>query len=408
MKFRIVVYRIILLVLFPVALVWGLVQKKHRVTFLRRSGLGRCGTADPGGVVLHAVSVGEVLAVKKLIRELRNRFEEIPLTVTTVTATGQSLLQGEKNAAYFPLDLAFSIRRFLRRLDPQLVILAETEIWPNFIFHLARRNIPLLLINARLSDRSFSRYRRFRWFWKPFVEYFSGILAQSEVDGERFSALGALHVEVSGNVKFDFQPPKIPENVRDLFREITTGRSCWAAGSTMPGEDEPVLVVHKTLKEELDAPLLLLAPRHPERVEEIGKLCDTNRLNYALRSTMSADENVDVILLDTIGELAALYAFFPLVFVGGSLVPSGGHNVVEPAFWGCTTIVGPHMDNFRAMTEAFLKKDALIQVERERFADAVKAEIVSPGDRGERAREVVRENQGALKMTLDRIGTYLS
>ena len=325
---------------------------------------------------LHAVSVGEVLSCEHLVRVLKQRFPSAPLFVSTGTVTGQQLAREKLSEVvdgifYAPLDLPFAVRRVVARLTPRVAIIAETEIWPNLFRQVKRSGAGLMMVNARISDRSFPSYRRFRFLFSRVLRNVDGILAQSEVDAQRLTAIGAPRdrVKIGGNLKYDFDPTAIhlPGELRG-FLERTRPHPIIVAGSTREDEEQPLIAAFQTLTSRRDRALLVLAPRHPRRFGEVADLLGRLGVKYQRRSELRAgatalSKGPAVLLLDTLGELSSLYPLADLVFVGGSLNGWGGHNVLEPALSGRPVVVGPAMQNFRAITQELLAAGGLVQVD---------------------------------------------
>ena len=278
------------------------------------------------------------------------------VVVSTTTHTGQRLARdkfGETNVFYFPLDFGMCIRPYLRALKPELVILAETEFWPNFLRLARASGARLVVVNARISDRSYPRYLRFRGLLGKVLEPVELFLAQSEDDAERLRAVGAeaSRVEVTGNLKFDVAPPVESAAVTQMGEQLrATGGPILVAGSTVEDEEDYVLAAFRMVLGEYPTASLVLAPRHKERFDEVARLLKERRFRFVRRSAADAagqDLGGAVLLLDTLGELAALYRYANIAFVGGSLVPRGGHNILEPAFFARAILTGPHTENFR-------------------------------------------------------------
>ncbi|HEX8174689.1 MAG TPA: 3-deoxy-D-manno-octulosonic acid transferase [Pyrinomonadaceae bacterium] len=376
---------------------------------------------------LHCVSVGETQAARPLARLLLEKFPRHKLVVSTVTRTGQrvarEVFRNEAAAViYFPFDWAWTVRRALTQVNPEIVLVMETELWPRFMLECRRRSIPVALVNGRLSEKSFGRYMLIRSFIKRVVNCLDMALMQSEADAGRIRALGLEdgRVEVSGNVKFDLLASTgeeaLTESLRDRFG-LDEARPLVIAASTHATEERIALEAFKLLRatpEGRDA-RLLLAPRHPERFEEVAALLASSGLKWSRRSeaARAEDKVSDVILLDSIGELRAAYPLARLVFVGGSIAQTGGHNVLEPAACGACIITGAHTKNFTAIINAFLERDALVQLpplsEEEAPAklSRVLAELLSDealrSGMITRAKEVLEENRGATRYTADRI-----
>ena len=400
-----VLYSVLMLLALPYFLVIGLLQGKYLSSFGQRLGFIRQRSGEPS-CWIHAVSVGELLAAKPLIKRLREEYPALPLYLSTTTITGQKLASAllPDRTFYFPFDWRWCIRKVFARLQPSLILILETEIWPNFLREARKNHIPVLLINGRLSDRSFARYRLFRR-WLP---HFDEALMQSEEDAIRMRALGACdeNVEIMGNLKFDFQPPILPPELRNLLERWKTSSLLWIAGSTMSGEEPLVLDAFQSLKQEFGLKLLL-APRHPERLQQIYDLLQKRNVAFVKRSHGKAGEE-DVMVLDTMGELAGCYQFADVVFVGGTLVAAGGHNPIEPAYYGKAVVTGPYYENFRAIFGELKNRNAIVITSDLRQAiaallrdDARRAEI------GRHAGEIVRSNAGATQTALEIIGKHI-
>jgi 3-deoxy-D-manno-octulosonic-acid transferase len=356
---------------------WWLVQMarhgKYRAGLRERLGTVAARLARPATgartVWLHAVSVGEVLAVSRLVDELRKSYDAV--YVSTTTLTGQKLARerfGAESVFYFPLDFAFAVRAYLRALRPQLVVLAETEFWPNFLRLAKQSGAKVAVVNARISDRSLPGYRRNRWFLRPVLRNVDLFLAQTATDADRLREIGAPgeRVQAGGNLKYDVEPPRHLPVVDDLRAAIARGQA-WpvvVAGSTAEGEEEQLLdAFHAAMG---DRGLLILAPRRPERFDAVAKLVSDRYFTHWRRSTADLRNTAltrGVFVLDSVGELAAVYALADLAFVGGSLYPpGGGHNILEPAQHGVPVVVGGFTQNFRDMVEMFRRENALRHV----------------------------------------------
>ena len=301
----------------------------------------RLSDAKPGAVWVHAVSVGEVLAVSQLITDLQRQHPDRQIFVSTTTATGQALARqrfGENRVFFMPLDFGFAVRRYLDALKPQLIVIAETEFWPNLL-HLARkRRTSVAIVNARISDRSFPRYKRFQWFFGRVLSEVDLFLAQTADDAQRLREIGAPteRVRVSGNLKFDVRPNAQPALITGLRAAIGKGSPIIVCGSTAEGEEEPLLTALKAAQQQFPAAVMILAPRHPERFERVASLISSEGFALQRRSLWSPPQPIrsGIFLLDSVGELAAVYELADIAFVGGSLVPTGGHNILEPAQYG--------------------------------------------------------------------------
>ncbi|MEE9234787.1 MAG: 3-deoxy-D-manno-octulosonic acid transferase [Candidatus Acidoferrales bacterium] len=414
-----------LLLLSPYFLLKGLRQNKYLHNLRQR--LGRLPDAvrqpaprssAPGAVWLHAVSVGEALAVAPLLKELRQRLPGRKLLVSTTTRTGQEVAAQRLDCDatfYFPLDFAFACRRALEGVKPALVVIAETEIWPNFLRQARRRGARVVFVNGRISDRSFGRYRRFRFFVRRALANVDLFLMQSQEDARRLRELGAPaeRVAVGGNLKFDLPQPARPAFLEELER-VAQRAPIVVAGSTLAGEEKKILDALRVCTE-MDGrqAVLLLAPRHPERFEEVARLLAERGLRFIRRSRWSAiDGRPDVVLLDTLGELAGAYAAATVAFVGGSLVPAGGHNPIEPALWGKPVIFGPSMENFRDVARALLEAKAAYRVsssdELGILLAALLADPIACRRAGEAARQMVERERGAAARAAARIAELLA
>jgi 3-deoxy-D-manno-octulosonic-acid transferase len=367
---------------------------------------------------MHAVSVGEVLATGGLVAEWRQRFPEHRVVVSTTTDTGQKLarkLFGAGNVFYFPLDFAFAIRPFLRWLRPELIVIAETEFWPNFLRLARASRARIAVVNARISDRSWPGYRRFGFLLSRVLRQVSVFLAQTEEDAKRLVDIGAPadRVLVSGNLKFDVPAPAAPpivDSLRAVLQRSDVG-PVFVCGSTMEGEELLLLRAFEDVLASHSGAVMILAPRHPERFSEVAQLLEQLGIRYWRRSLWSGEPITGgVLLLDTIGELAALYSLADVAFVGGSLVPRGGHNILEPAQYGVPIVVGNHTENFRDMVSLFQSRDALRVVSPAElplvFMELISNEVARQA-LGQRAAETLRSQRGATQRTADALQKLL-
>jgi 3-deoxy-D-manno-octulosonic-acid transferase len=417
-----------LLVTLPYWLLQGLRHGKYRAGLGER--LGRIPQrliVKPARPVIwvHAVSVGEVLAVSGLVAELTKRFSHYRIVISTTTDTGQKLARtrfGAQNVFYFPLDFAFAIRPYLRLLQPQLIVIAETEFWPNFLRLAHAGGAAIAIANARISDRSWPRYRRFRRLLTGVLLQVDLFLTQTAEDARRLEQIGAPaeRIHVTGNLKFDMPAPTAPPivaSLRSAFQQADAGPVI-ACGSTVEGEEPLLLQAFVNVLASHPRAVLILAPRHPERFAEVAELLDKLGIRSWRRSFWSGDPIVGgVLLIDTIGELAALYALGDVAFVGGSLVPRGGHNIIEPALHGIPIVVGNHTENFRDIVSLFQSRDAVRVVGPAELPLAFMELISNPAERialGRRAAETLRAQMGATQRTMqalekllapDRVGT---
>ena len=438
------------LVLMPYWLVQGLRHGKYFSNLPERLGFSdlslKQDTNRQGAILLHAVSVGEVLSGISLARQLKETYPDRQLIISTTTITGNALARERMPFAdaviYFPLDWAFCVRRALNAIKPSLVIILETEIWPNFLRQARRRNIPVIFVSGRISDRSLLRYQKylgaFGFFLRPFLKRGladpSMFLMQSEKDAERIRFLGAPadRVRASGNLKYDLDLPGPTPVSNWLEAEVSrTDRTpVIVAGSVVATEEPLALIAFGTLQGEYPNALLVLAPRKPERFEAAADFIHESRRTFLRRSqlpiqtssngasagsgttTTVIPKDVTVLLLDSIGELASIYRCADGVFVGGSLVPSGGHNILEPAAFGKIPVFGPSMENFSEMASRFVSAGAAVQVESPEDAGVAWIELFRDPDRmramGQTARALVEDSRGATDRALAVISGYLN
>jgi 3-deoxy-D-manno-octulosonic-acid transferase len=358
---------------------------------------------------LHAVSVGEVLAVTQLVRRLDAEFVDCLIVVSTTTRTGQALARerfGSNRVFYCPLDLPWAVRAYLRVLRPKMLILAETEFWPNLLSGCFRRGIPVAVVNARISNRSWPRYRLLRRLWRPILGRLSSVLAQSATDVERLTAIGCepRRVSVAGNLKFDVRAAQESAATR-ILREQSGGLRFVVAGSTLEGEEAALVGVWPQLLACDGRLVMVLAPRHPERFGTVASLLERSGVPWSRRSEWKASSAAairsgSIVLLDTIGELASVYSVASLAFVGGSLVPAGGHNPLEPAQFGVPIVMGPHYGNFTAIVDDLRAHDALRVAVNEELA-GVLIELLRDRSAAEamgaRAKQVFERQAGATE-----------
>lgn len=371
---------------------------------------------------LHAVSVGEAIAARPLLKALRNRYPEHAIVVTSTTETGKSTATTFPEidlCLYFPFDFLPSVRAILNSVKPCIIIIMETEIWPNFSREAARNGVPLLLANGRISDRSFKRYLEFSWFFRPALRCFSAICMQSETGRERIVAIGADpdRTTITGNLKNDIPCRQESEEERLRLRarySIPEGCCVLTAGSTRDGEEQHVIATYKALSAEFSSLFLVLVPRHPERTGEIAALLDDAGVRYQRRTALSDGcplQCGEILLVDTVGEMMDLYALSDIAFVGGSLVPLGGHNLLEPASVGVPSIFGPHMANFREIEAKVLQYGAGIQIHSpEELTVSCRSLITSADLRrvlGQNGLKMIRDNGGATERHMEVIGNYL-
>jgi 3-deoxy-D-manno-octulosonic-acid transferase len=367
---------------------------------------------------VHAVSVGEVIAITGLIFELRGRFPQHRTVVSTTTATGQKIARerfGEDSVFYFPLDLPFAIRPYLRWLRPELIVLAETEFWPNFLRLAHHSGAKIAVVNARISDRSLPGYKRFRGIMTRILKDVDLFLAQTEQDASRLQDIGAPpeRIDVSGNLKFDAPIPAplvIVDNLRLAFEGANAG-PVLVCGSTMDGEESLLLQAFENILAGYPRAVVILAPRHPERFTEVAELLGKLHVRFWRRSEWKGEPiSSGVLLLDSIGELAALYALADVAFVGGSLVPRGGHNIIEPAQYGVPIVVGNHTENFRDIAGLFQSRNAVRIVGPAELPLVFMELLSNDAERvalGRRAAETLRSQMGATHRTIEALRRLL-
>ncbi len=365
---------------------------------------------EPPGIWFHAVSVGEVMASLYLVQALASSCKTRGVWLSTVTSTGQAVAkakaQGIQETFYLPYDLPWSVRRAIHRLRPGLFVTVETELWPNLLMDMRAHNIPSALVNGRISDRSFPRYRKFKALFRPVLECFDLFCMQSQESAERLVAMGAnpAKVHVVGNLKFDLSIPQVQETHWRALLGIPQEALVWVAGSTHPGEEEVLLKAFLSASRSFPGLYLILAPRAPERFQEVETLVACLGVKIRRRSRPGGKE-ARVILLDSMGELAQLYALATVVFIGGSLTNKGGHNPLEAAVHGKPIVFGPHMENFREIASLLLQAGASRSISSEQELVCFLEEILGKPEEGkkmgQRAKEVLLAHRGATRRTME-------
>jgi len=388
----------------------GLRDRSYWQNFRERFGFGA--RSAPGGVWLHAVSVGEVQACAPLVTALSRQHPRLPLTVTTFTPTGaaraRALFGNVAQVRYLPFDLPGAVRRFLARVQPQLAVIFETELWPNLYRECARRRVPLVIASARLSQRSVNRYRRLGGLFRDALAHTAVVAAQGSADAERFRALGAQadSTHVTGNLKFDFEPPAdIAERGARLRAQYALDRPVWIAGSTHGGgEEEALFEAQRRVRAVHPRALLVLAPRHPPRFVAVAQALEQAHIGFVRRSQGVPAEGCEVLLLDTLGELLDFYAAGEVAFVGGSLVPVGGHNLLEPAALGVPILTGPYNGNSEEIAQLLIARGAAEVVhDAAALAARVNALLADPQARarmGAAGGAAIAANRGAVRRLL--------
>lgn len=429
------------LILLPRFLLDAFRHGKYVAGFRER--LGGLSALASGGrpvVWIHCVSVGETQAARPLVQRIKEQFPETLIAISTITVTGQNLAREvfQHDAAkvfYFPFDWRWVVRRTLQAINPSTVVVMETELWPGFLRECKRQQIPVALVNGRLSEKSFQRYRLIKGFMKRVLESVNLAVMQTEADADRLRALGmdAGKIITSGSLKFDAaetHPTDSPDLFTTLFRErfqLDAERPLILAASTHAPEERIILDAFKLLTASSEIrPRLLIAPRHPERFSQVAALIEASGLRWARRGAAPNpnDALAEVILLDSIGELQSVYALAAIVFVGGSIARTGGHNVLEPAAVGAAVITGAHTFNFQLIVETFLQAGAIVQLPpsldssdssdleaTRELANAISQLLADPARRAElgtRARALVNENRGATERTLQSLTPFLS
>jgi 3-deoxy-D-manno-octulosonic-acid transferase len=413
------IYDMLLLLAVPLLVPWYLCRYVRRGRL--RKGIGerlgfipreKCSLLDGSETIwVHAVSVGETMAVRPLLKALKARYPERKIVLSTVTETGRGIAEKLPDAdlcIYFPFDFRFAVQSALEKVRPSLIVVVETEIWPNFLRHARLRGIPAVLANGRISDKSFGGYRRFSWIFRPVLENFSAFCMQTEEDARRIAAIGApcSRVHVAGNLKYDIPVLIVPQEKKEKLRakyRIPVGVPVVTFGSTHQGEEAAVLAACLTLSGEGREFFLVLAPRHPERAGEVEELLQRCGISFSRRSTLTERSRMfnpgESLLVDTVGELMDLYSISDLVFVGGSLVPVGGHNILEPASLGVPVLFGPHMNNFREIASRILGCGGGVQIEDSSMLTTVIRDLLdSPAARqemGEKGARLLQEHSGS-------------
>jgi 3-deoxy-D-manno-octulosonic-acid transferase len=413
-------YSLLLLLALIVSAPWWLLEMLRHGKY--RTGLSeRLGTVPDrlfnqvavNAIWIHAVSVGEVLAISRVVEELKAQLPGWRIVVSTTTDTGQKLARerfGENNVFYVPLDLPFAVRAYLQALRPKLLVLAESEFWPNLLRWARLSGAGMAVVNARVSDRSLPGYLRFHKLLGRVMQNVQLFLVQSDEDARRLIQMGAPEerVHVSGNLKFEVKPPAKPAILAQL--KVAIEREglgpVLVAGSTLEGEEAMLLETFRQIASSYAGALLVLAPRHPQRFEAVASLLASSGIRYQQRSQWDGQEPIaaGIFLLDSIGELASLYELADLAFIGGSLVPRGGHNVLEAAQFGAPILVGPHTENFRDIIDIFRRADALRVATPQSLTATILQLLENHDERaslGRRAAEVLRSQQGATEKTVN-------
>jgi len=408
------------LILSPFGLIILMLRKKYRCGFIQKCGFYTKSQSfkklKKRPVWIHAVSVGEVMATTPLVKLIKKTYPDLPIILSTVTETGNFTAQhntkGVDQVIYFPFDYNFIVKRVISKISPLLFVTLETELWPNFSRELQLQNIPSMVISGRISSESFKSYSFFSFFFKRVLSNIDCFCMQTKTDADRIIHIGASSekVVVTGNIKFDLQIPGITTEEKNEVQNnlhIKDSQKIFIAGSTHRGEEEIIIKVFTALKKKINNLVLILAPRHPERFDEVEDLLKSSKIPYLRKTALSktSKENQHhVILLDTIGELAKSYSIADIVFIGGSLVPVGGHNVLEPAVFSKPVIYGKHMDNFREVVSLLQKKKGAIQVNN--VGEFIEQSLLLLNNKelcrqiGETSFKVIKENSGAVNKSM--------
>jgi 3-deoxy-D-manno-octulosonic-acid transferase len=416
----------LLVLLLPVWLIILLSGRKYRAGFKQKTGFLPVALKEKiksfarKPVWFHAVSVGETIAVSDLVKEFKYKYPEYPVVFTTVTFTGQEIAKkrlGEiATIFYFPYDIGFITRKVIEIIDPCLVVIVETEIWPNFAANLYKKNIPLLLINGRLSPKSYRNYKFFKPLVSIVLKYFSRFLMQTDLDAKRIIDIGADKdkVDITGNLKYDIKKAFTFDQVEDLKNELclTDADKVIIAGSTHSGEESIILDVFLKLCRDIHDLKLIIVPRHPERYDEVINILDSSKVSFCRRSLKNSFKEAPVFLLDTMGELSGFYSIADVAFIGGSIIEKGGHNPLEPAVYSKPVVIGPHTFNFHEITKYMVEAGAAIQFNDQEQLYSVLSALLTDNSYYEKAqvscKKVFEANRGATERTLHVIATYLN
>ena len=413
-----IIFYLILPIVFLRLFIKSLRSPLYKKRWLER--LALCSYRSESSIWIHAVSLGEAVATTPLIKALKKKYPKIDILVTTMTPTGSSHIVktfGDRVIhTYIPYDYSGALKRFLRYMNPKILIIMETELWPNLLHFCAKKGVPVLLANARLSSKSEKQYKKIKWFMTKILRNINVIATQSQIDTERFINIGASSVKTIGNIKYDMS---LPDNLSIMSENLSrklNGKVVWVAASTHDDEEKQVLEAFKIVKQVFDV-LLILIPRHPERFAEISLLCKKSFKTISYKkdvrnSHKSIPLNTEIIVGDTMGDLLLFYSLADVAFIGGSLVPIGGHNLLEAALVGTPIITGTHLDNFIEISQILESKKALIKVgDYDELAGSVikllqNRELMR--EQAQRAKEVLEDNRGVLKKLLGIVDGLLS
>ncbi len=400
----------LLIVLLPVILFALALKPKFRAGFFQKAGFYKdiSKKENQKHIVIHAVSVGEVIAVEKFVKTLRENFPNDKIILTTVTKTGNGVANKKlanvvDEILYFPFDLFFAVKSFIRATKPDMVIIAETEIWPYFAKELNNKNIPIIIINGRISPHSHDGYKKFEWFFKKVLSNYTRILMQTKGDMERITDVGAPKeiTQFMGNLKFDISKNLLSEEISELKNEFkAVDKDIFMVGSTHKGEDEIVLSVYKELQKEKPELKMILAPRHPERLKDVENLIKSHGFQYGKRSEKADFENNQVILLDTMGELAKLYSIAKVAYIGGSFSGTGGHNPLEASIYDVPVVSGNSTFNFKDIYKYLTDDNAAFVVNNEQELKEKLSELLNNDEfyvnTSNSCRKIFEKNSGAI------------
>ena len=408
-------YSALILTLTPLLVLYLLLRSRkdpaYRQRFAERFALKLPAASAKDGIVLHTVSVGEFNAAKPLIKQLLQQYPHLPLTITCTTPTASAAIQelqaqqrelGRKiEHCYLPFDYPVLMRLWLKWMQPQLLLILETELWPNLIANCKALSIPTLVVNARLSARSAKGYRRFSALTQPMLQNINQILTQDKASARRFGALGAKHVQVAGNLKFELDVPKTSTQLAHSLKPLLQGRIVWVAGSTHAGEDELLIQAYQQLKVQFPQLLLVLVPRHPERFDLVAQLLQQQQLNFVRRSLNGLpDADTEVWLGDSMGELLSWYQLADFVFIGGSLIERGGHNPLEAMAFGKAVLSGPYVFNFQLVFQLLQQQLAYFQVATVADLVSTVTQLIQQPElaiqTGEKGLKLYQQHQGAV------------
>jgi len=421
-----IILTFIIILFIPYFIIRFLVQKDFKSELLERMGYFHQNFPQKN-IWLHAASVGEVFGCLPLLKNIKEEFPKDGIILTTMTRTGREVAKKSSSeineVLFFPIDYPFFLKKVIRKLKPRLLLIAETELWPNLIISCGRLNIPIILFNGRISRKSFPRYKFFKFFFKRFLKYVSLFLMQTEEDRLRVLKIGAPpeRAKVTGNIKFDITPPPSWEGKRTEFLKIfgnIENHIFLIAGSTHSGEEEILIKTYKKLIKSYPELILILAPRHLQRIREVEEILRKESISWVRRTSFSLGGNkfernsYDVILLDTIGELINLYSLATIVFIGGSLTPVGGHNPIEPLLFKKCVLFGPYMFNFKEISNLLVEAGGAIQVKDDidlfYQLKRLLSDEISRNKVGQIGYKIIEDNRGAKEKIFFEIKTLLS